>query len=133
MCGPGCTRCGCCAAVGESVRWRRLGVHERNLQGWVGWYRAGGLAAVMAHRRQGPGKVAWLSTEQQAAVVAQSATGAFRTAAEVRQWVAETFGVTYTEGGMYALLARLRVHPKVPRPVTPKVDPAEQDAWEKGA
>jgi transposase len=87
----------------------------------------------MAHRRQGPGKVAWLSTEQQAAVVAQSATGAFRTAAEVRQWVAETFGVTYTEGGMYALLARRRVHPKVPRPVTPKVDPAEQDAWEKGA
>jgi transposase len=110
-----------------------LGVHERNLQRWVGWYRAGGLAAVMAHRRQGPGKVAWLSTEQQAAVVAQSATGAFRTAAEVRPWVAETFGVTYTEGGMYALLARLRVHPKVPRPVTPKVDPAEQDAWEKGA
>lgn len=110
-----------------------LGVHERNVQRWVRWYRAGGLPAVMTHRRQGPGKVAWLSPEQQAQLVAQSATGAFRTAAEVRQWVAETFGVTYSEGGMYALLGRLRVHPKVPRPVNPKADRALQAEWKKGA
>jgi transposase len=109
-----------------------LGVHERNVQRWVGWYRAGGVAAVTAHRRQGKGKAAFLRPAQQAALVAQSATGAFRTAAAARQWVAETFGVTYSEGGMYALLGRLRVHPKVPRPVNPKADPAEQDAWKGG-
>ena len=85
------------------------------------------------HRRQGSGKVAWLSPEQQAQVVARSATGAFRTAAEVRQWVAATFGVTYSEGGMYALLGRLRIHPKVPRPVNPKADPVAQTEWKKGA
>lgn len=110
-----------------------LGVHERNVQRWVGWYRDGGLPAVMGHRRQGAGKVAWLSPEQQAQLVAQTATGAFRTAAEVQQWVAETFGVQYTEGGMYALLGRLHVHPKVPRPINPKADIAAQDAWKRGA
>lgn len=110
-----------------------LGVHERNVQRWVGWYREGGRPAVMGHRRQGAGKVAWLSGEQQAQVVAQAGTGTFRTAAEVRQWVAETFGIQYSEGGMYALLGRLRLHPKVPRPVNPKADLAEQAAWKKGA
>lgn len=28
-----------------------LGVHERNVQCWVGWYRVGGVPVVMAHRR----------------------------------------------------------------------------------
>jgi transposase len=110
-----------------------LGVHERNVQRWVGWYREGGLPTVMAHRRQGKGRQALLSAEQREQVVAQTATGAFRTAAEVRRWVLDTFGVPYSEGGMYALLGRLRVHPKVPRPVNPKADMAEQDAWKRGA
>jgi hypothetical protein len=45
------------------------------------------------------------------------------TAHQARQWVeAATVGVTYTEGGMDALLGRLGIHPKVPRPVNPKAD-----------
>jgi len=110
-----------------------LGVHERNVQRWVGWDRTGGLPTVMAHRRQGKGKRAFPRPEQQQHPVAQTATGAFRTAAEVRQWVAETFGVRYSEGGMYAILGRLRIHPRVPCPANPKADPAAQDAWKKGA
>jgi hypothetical protein len=66
-------------------------------------------------------------------LAARRATGAFRTAAEARQWVREPFGVTHSEGGMYALLGRLRVPPKVPRPVNPQADRAEQDAWIRGA
>ncbi|MDQ3699921.1 MAG: hypothetical protein M3442_03260, partial [Chloroflexota bacterium] len=93
-----------------------LGVQERNVQRWVGWYRAGGLPAVMAHRSQGPGKPAFLHPEQQSQLVAQSATRPFRTAAEARQWVQATFGVAYTDGGMDALVGRLRIHPKVRPP-----------------
>jgi transposase len=110
-----------------------LGVHERNVQRWVSWYRAGGVAEVSAHRRQGAGQRPLLTADQQAQLRAQAATGAFRTAAEARRWVQATFGVSYRAGGMYDLLARLRIHPKVPRPRNPKADAAVQDAWKRGA
>jgi transposase len=111
---------------------RMVGVHERSVQQWVAWYRAGGRAAVLAPRRQGKGKAPLLTPNQQAQLRTHTATGAIHTAAQARQWVAETFGVTYTEGGMYALLGRLAIHPKVPRPVNPKADLQEQDRWKKG-
>ena len=110
-----------------------VGVHERSVQRWVGWYRDGGVAGVRAHRPAGTGQPALLTAEQQAQLGEQAATGAFRTAAEAQRWVAAQFGVSYRPGGMYALLGRLRIHPKVPRPVNPKADRAVQAAWKKGA
>jgi transposase len=109
-----------------------LGVHERSVQQWVAWYRAGGLEAVAAHRKAGNGSRARLSPEQQAAVVAEAATGRFRTAAQVVTWVQEHFGVAYTVSGMHQLLRRLRCKPKVPRPLAEKADLAAQEAWKKG-
>ena len=53
-------------------------------------------------------------------------------AAEIRAWVQERWGVSYTEGGMYALLGRLRCAPKVPRPVHEKADHLAQARWKKG-
>jgi transposase len=109
-----------------------VGVHERTVQRWVGWYRQGGLTAVRAHRQAGRGQPSFLTADQQAQLWDQAATGAFRTAAEAQQWLRAQFGVTYTAGGMYSLLGRLRIHPKVPRPVNPKADQAAQAAWKKG-
>ena len=109
------------------------GVHERNVQRWVRWYRAGGLVEVPAHRRQGTGQRPRLTAAQQAQLRAQSATGAFRTAAAARRWVQATFGVSDRAGGMSDLLRRLRVHPQVPRPRNPKADAAGQEAWKRGA
>ena len=110
-----------------------LGMHERTVQRWVGWYRRGGLAAVAAHRQAGRGQPTWLTAEQQAALVAQAATGAFRIAQEAQLWVAHRFGDRYTASGMASLLHRLRIHPKVPRPRNPKADCAQQDRWKGGA
>ena len=56
-----------------------------------------------------------MAPEQKTELAAEVATGRFRTAAEIRRWVEERWGVRYTEGGMYALLKRLRCAPKVPR------------------
>lgn len=110
-----------------------VGAHERTVQQWLAWYRQGGLAALRSHRRQGAGRAAYLSAAQQAALVAQAATGAFYTAQDAVAWVAEQFGVHYTLKGMYRLLARLKTRPKVPRPRNPKTSPEAQAAWKRGA
>lgn len=110
-----------------------LGVHERTVTRWLGWYRAGGLAAVEGRHAGGQGAPSLLTPEQRAALADEVATGRFRTAAEIRAWVAERRGVHYTEGGMYALLQRLRCAPKVPRPVHAKADRRAQARWKGGA
>ena len=109
-----------------------LGVHERSVTRGLGWYRAGGLAAVEGRHAGGQGAPSLLSTEQRERLAAEVATGRFRTAAEIRAWVLERWGVAYTAGGMYALLQRLRCAPKVPRPVHAKADIAAQARWKKG-
>src|SRR5918999_94764 len=92
-----------------------IGVEERTVQRWLAWYRAGGLAEVEGRHAQGKGAAPRLTPEQQAELADEVATGRFRTAAEIRPWVRERWGVRYTEGGLYALLARLLFEPKVPR------------------
>jgi len=109
-----------------------VGVDYRTVQRWVAWYRDGGRAEVQRHHMGGLGQPPRLTPEQQERMAQEVASGRFRTAAEIRGWVAATFRVTYTEGGTYSLLARLRLAPKVPRPVHEKADLAVQDAWEKG-
>src|SRR5216110_89336 len=109
-----------------------VGVHPRTGQRWVRWYREAGLAAVRARKRGGSGAAAWLTAEQQAAVLEQAATGAFHTAADVRQWIREQFGLSYRPKGIYRLLKRLGCRPKVPRPVHEKANLAGQVAWKKG-
>jgi len=109
-----------------------VGVDYRTVQRWVRWYRSGGLTAVRSHRLGGPGQPPRLTLEQQEQVAKEVETGRFRSAATIRVWITETFGVTYSEGGMYALLARLRCAPKVPRPLHAKANLEKQEAWKKG-
>jgi transposase len=113
---------------------RIAGVGRRSVERWLGWYRRGGLAEVLrrvpGHAARGaPGR---LTTDQQRALVARAGEGAFRTYDEARQWVAAQFGVAYSYQGMYSVLARLEVRPKVPRPMAAKADPAAQAAWKGG-
>jgi len=109
-----------------------VGVDYRTVQRWVAWYRQGGRAEVQRRHMGGVGQPSRLTPAQQERVAQEVATGRFRTAAAIRGWVAQTFAVTYTEGGMYSLLGRLRLAPKVPRPVHEKADLDAQEAWKKG-
>lgn len=120
---------------GQSIRETTavVGAHYRTVQRWVTDYRRGGVAAVLARRRGGHGQPRRLRPEQEAALVAEARRGTLHTAGDVQQWLRDQFGVHYTAGGIYSLLARLRIHPKVPRPANPKADPAAQAAWKKGA
>jgi transposase len=109
-----------------------LGVDERTVQRWLAWYRAGGLAPIEGRHAGSQGAPSFLTVEQRAELAEEVAMGRFRTAAEIQQWVQERWGVSYTEGGMYALLKRLRCAPKVPRPVHEKADHRAQARWKKG-
>jgi len=109
-----------------------LGVDERTVQRWLAWYRAGGLAPIEGRHAGSQGAPSFLTAEQKTELSDEVATGRFRTAAEIRRWVEERWGVAYTEGGMYAVLHRLRCAPKVPRPVHEKADHLAQARWKKG-
>ena len=109
-----------------------LGVDERTVQRWLAWYRAGGLSPLEARHAGSQGAPSFLTLAQKNELAEEVATGRFRTAAEIRRWVEERWDVSYTEGGMYALLGRLQCAPKVPRPVHEKADHLAQARWKKG-
>jgi transposase len=111
-----------------------LAVHPGTVIRWANWYRAGGLDELQAHRvgRAG-GVLARLTLADCAVLAAYAETGCFRSIAEVRQWVADYFGVTYTYWGMRSVLDRCNLHGVLPRPIAPQADLAIQDAWKKGA
>ena len=109
-----------------------LGVDERTVQRWLAWYRAGGLGPIEGRQAGSQGAPSFLPPEQKMERAAEVATGRFRTAAEIRRWVEGRWGVSYTEGGMDALLGRLRCAPKVARPVHEKADHLAQARWKQG-
>ena len=109
-----------------------VGVHYRTVQTWVGWYRKGGMAEVVSHKMGGKGQEPYLTDQAEEQVAREVATGRFRTAGEIRDWIAEEYGVTYKMGGIYSLMHRLRCRPKVARPVHVKADQERQASWKKG-
>jgi hypothetical protein len=48
------------------------------------------------------------------------ATGRFRTASEIRDWMAQQYGASYTVGGVYSLLKRLKCGPPRGAPSGPR-------------
>ena len=120
---------------GQSLRQTSsaLGVHYVTLQQWVAWYRQGGVEEVRRHRRANPqGRPSLLTNDQKEVLRDQAAQGNFHTAQEAQQWVQQRFGVAYSLKGIYTLLHRLRVHPKVPRPQAVQASPQAQEEWKKG-
>ena len=66
----------------------------------------------MSHKKGGKGQEPFLTDEAQEQVAQEVGTGRFRTAGEIREWIAKQYGVTYKIGGIYSLMHRLRCRPK---------------------
>jgi transposase len=111
------------------------GVSRRTLTRWLSWYRRGGLEEVLSRvpRHGAVGSECRLSERQRELLVERASLGEFRTYEEARRWVEQEWGGRYRYKGMYALLARVGVHPKVPRPAAQKADPQVQEARKTGA
>jgi transposase len=110
-----------------------MGTHYGSVQRWVAWYRKDGLPEVQRHKMGGREPQLFLSPAAEFRVSDAVATGRFRTAWEIRDWIAQHYRASYTLGGVYSLLQRLKCAPKVPHPVHTKADREVQAAWEKGA
>jgi Winged helix-turn helix len=104
--GPGCTACGCFAVGGAWVWWQRQ------------WAPTG--------RRP------LLRPEEESQVSDTVATGRFRTAWEIQDWIAQQYGASYTLGGVYSLLKRLKRASKVSRRVHAKTNRPVQATWKRG-
>jgi transposase len=110
-----------------------VGIHYVTLQQWVAWYRRGGVSEVRRHKHGGrQGQPSKLTAQQIEQLNQQAAQGDFRTAQDVQEWVANTFGVQYRRSGIYGLLARLGWKPKTTRPQAMNAPLVEQEEWKKG-
>ena len=96
---------------------------------WLQWYRNGGIQEVLSHRQGGRGKECFLDDEQREVLQTEVARGIFRTANEIREWIAERFSVAYARRSVYGLLQRLGCSPKVARPRHEKTDVEAQKHW----
>jgi transposase len=104
-----------------------LGRSRAFVQRWVYAYRDGGIDAVRA--RTAPGRVRFLTSEQEAAFakrVERGATDLDGVAAlrgpQLRQILKKEFGVSYSLNGVYLHLKRLGFSILQPRPKHPKQD-----------
>ncbi|MHB9132539.1 MAG: substrate-binding domain-containing protein [Armatimonadota bacterium] len=85
-----------------------VGVNPRTLRDWIAWYREGGIPALATHHTGMPsGKRRRLTDQQCAHLASLVRTGAVHTIGQARDWVAQTYHVTYSYWGMRSLLDRL--------------------------
>ena len=108
-----------------------VGVHSRTVVEWMIWYRRGGVREVLSHKQAGRGSPCPLSAAQQRRLVEEVATGRFRTAGEIRDWIQSEYAVSYKPGSVYGLLKRLGCSRKAPRARHEKADTARQRSWKK--
>jgi transposase len=106
----------------------KLGRSKNFVQRWVYLYRDDGLERVRPLKQ--PGKAQRLPRDRQGAFLQRidSAERILR-GRDIVEVLREEFGVVYSLNGAYDLLHRLGYEPLKPRPVNPKKNPEEQEAW----
>ena len=113
---------------------KQAGVGQRTVERWLAWYRQEGLDRVLERvpGHGGKGSQGKLAPKQLQQLAEVAGSGTFRTYWEAAEWVQSKYGVTYSYNGIWGLLARLGIHPKVPRPVAEKADHYAQEAFKRG-
>jgi transposase len=106
-----------------------LGIGLSQLGEWLRLYRNKGLDGLCAlHYKGDPGK---LTAAQVSQLKEKVSTGCFRNSDQIRQWLFDTFGVSYTPSGVKDLLRRIGVSYHKVTGFLWKADPDEQQAFVK--
>jgi transposase len=106
-----------------------LGIGLTQLGEWLRVYRNKGLDALCILHYQGdPGKLGAGQVEQ---LKEKVSTGCFRNSDQIRQWLQDTFGVSYTPSGVKDLLRRIGVSYHKVSGFLWKADPGKQHAFVK--
>src|SRR5262245_39817353 len=96
---------------------------------WLRVYRNKGLDALCTlHYKGDPGK---LTAHQVDQLKEKVSTGCFRNSAQIRQWIVDTFGVSYTPSGVKGFLRRVGVSYHKVTGFLWKADPDKQHAFVK--
>lgn len=120
-------------ATRGDVGWRDIahmvGCARSSVQTWLANFQAGGLEGLLA-RKKAPGKASPLhAAAVQAQLRAGLQQGTWRTAGQMRQWLAREHGIKRAERSIYYWLGKLSGVLRVPRPVHVKRDPAAAAAF----
>jgi len=106
-----------------------LGIGLSQLGEWLRLYRNKGPDGLCAlHYKGDPGKLTAAQVNQFKEKVS---TGCFRNSDQIRQWLFDTFGVSYTPSGVKDLLRRIGVSYHKVTGFLWKADPDEQQAFVK--
>jgi transposase len=102
------------------------------VQRWVYFYRDYGLDRVRPKKQ--PGQQQRLPHDQEQAFLRRVNDGErILRGQDIVRVLQEEFAVSYSLNGAYELLHRLGYEPLRPRPVNPKKDPAQEEAWKASA
>ena len=106
----------------------KIGRSKNFVQRWGYFYRDHGLERVRPLRQ--PGKPPLLPSDQQQAFLERinNAEQILR-GRDIVDVLRQEFGVVYSLNAAYDLLHRLGYEPLRPRPVNPKKDPQQEEAW----
>jgi transposase len=106
-----------------------LGIGLSQLGEWLRVYRNKGLDALcILHYKGDPGK---LTAHQVSQLKEKVSTGCFRNSDQIRQWLQDTFGVSYTPSGVKDLLRRAGVSYHKVSGFLWKANPDKQHAFVK--
>ena len=116
-------------AISQSAAGKLIGLSERQSQRLWKLYREQGLEALTANHFTGYwGK---LSSVQISRLRQYLFDNQAQTLADIKAYLEGSLGVTYTEGGVSDLCARLKIKLKTGRPVNVRQEPGAVEAFKK--
>jgi transposase len=106
-----------------------VGISSRQSQKLWKLYRRQGLEALVLTHHKG----SWpkLSSSEQARLLQRLDAGDMSTQGQLLEWLKQEMNISYTQGGLSGLLARMKVKLKTGRPVHLRKDVAGEAAFKK--